>query len=153
MKFGAGAEPHDPYQYSNTFERELATDGQERLLIGPSRGHVDVMIELIECLPEPLRLLYILVVPRNGQHDAGRYEAARELSIDETASFIREFRDFLESDGRHHLWVANPGHGTIVYDRHDVLYAYGSLNRFQDVLEANGFTEGKVEIPNIHWHA
>ena len=111
------------------------------------------MIELIECLPEPLRLLYILVTPHGGRHQSGRYEAAVEMSCEDTGIFLKEFCDFLQSDGRHQLWAASPGYGTVVYDRHELLYAYGPLDRFADVLLANGLNEGKVKIPAVHWHA
>ena len=151
MKFGAGSEQRESHRYRNVFERQrFFDDGQERLRIGPSRGHVDLMIELIECIPEPLRLLYVLVMSR-GSEQSGRYEAASGMSFDDTES-SKEFGDFLQSDGRHHLWVASPGFGTIVYDRHDVLYAYGPLDKFVEVLQANGLKEGKIELPAPHWH-
>lgn len=151
MKFGAGSEQRESYRYHNVFERQRFSDGQERLRIGPSRGHVDLMIELIECLPEPLRLLYVLVVSHGRDH-SGRYEAASGMSFDDTEIFLKDFGDFLQSDGRHHLWVASPGFGTIIYDRHDVLYAYGPLDKLVEVLKANGLKEGKVELPAPHWH-
>ena len=137
MKFGAGSEQREAHRHRNVFERQRFSDGQERLRIGPSRGHVDLMIELVECIPEPLRLLYILVMAR-GRDQSGRYEAASGMSFDDTEIFLKEFADFLQSDGRHHLWVASPGFGTIVYDRHDVLYAYGPLDKFVGVLQAKG---------------
>ena len=49
--------------------------------------------------------------------DAARYEAPNEMSRQELLDFLAEYSEFLESDGRHHLWVANPEEGTIVYDR------------------------------------
>ena len=152
MKFGAGSEQRESHHYPNVFERQRFSDGQERLRIGPSRGHMDLMLELVECIQEPLRLLYVLVVARGGRYQPGRYEAASEMSLEAAEGFLKEFGDFLESDGRHHLWVVRPGFGTVVYDRHDLLYAYGPLDRFVDVLQANGLREGTVEIPATHWH-
>jgi hypothetical protein len=151
VKFRAG-EKDASHQYHNVFERQRLADRQERLRIGPSRGHVDLMVELVECLPEPLRLLYILIEPHGDRHRPGRYEAASGMSFEETEAFLREFGDFLQSDGRHHLWVASPGHGTVIYDRHDMLYAYGPLDRFVSVLRANGLHEGPLVIPVPHRH-
>lgn len=151
MKFGVGSEQRESHRYPNVFHQQRLPDGQQRLRIGPSRKHVELIIELVECLPEPLRLLYVLVEPRGG-HQSGRYEAASEMSFDDAENFLREFADFLQSDGRHHLWVASPGFGTVVYDRHDLIYAYGPQDKFVDVLQANGLKEGKVEIPATHWH-
>jgi hypothetical protein len=151
VKFGAGSEQRESHRYPNVFHRQGLPDGQQRLRIGPGRKHVELIIELIECLPEPLRLLYVLVEPR-GRHQPGRYEAASEMSFDDAENFLREFADFLQSDGRHHLWVASPGFGTVVYDRHDLIYAYGPVEKFVSVLQANGLKEGNVEIPATHWH-
>lgn len=153
MKFGTEAERPEAYAYQHVYELQRLSHGEERLLIGPRRGHIELMIELIEFLHEPLRLLYILVVPRNGQNKPGRYEADSELSYDDAERLLKQFSDFFESDGRHHLWIASPDHGTVVYDRHELLYAYGPLDRFIDVLNANGLKEGKVTIPGPHWHA
>ena len=152
MKFGAGSDQRASHQYHNVFERQRLSDGQERLRIAPTRGHVELMIELVECLPEPLRLLYVLVVARGARYQSGRYETASEMSFEQAETFLKEFGDFLQSDGRHHLWVASPGFGTVIYDRHDVLYAYGPLDRLVGVLEANGLHEGTFDIPPTHWH-
>ena len=152
MKFGTGSEQREPHRYHNVFERQRLPDGQERLRIGPSRGHVDLMIELVECLPEPLRLLYVLIAAGGDRHQRGRYEAASGVSFEDAETFLSDFGDFLQSDGRHHLWVASPGHGTVIYDRHELLYAYGPIDRFVDVLRANGLHEGPLVIPTTHWH-
>ena len=152
MKFGVGSEQGESHRYPNVYQRQRFSDGQERLRIGPSRGHIDLMLELVECIQEPLRLLYILAEARGGRYQPGRYEAASEMSLEAAESFLKEFADFFESDGRHHLWVVRPGYGTVVYDRHDLLYAYGPLDRFVDVLQANGLREGAIDIPAAHWH-
>ena len=152
LKFGVVGEERQAYRYPHLFQRQRISS-VDRLVIGPQAGHVKLLKELSRCLPEPLRLLYVLVVPRNGDHEAGRYHSEFELSFDEVSGFLDEFEDFLEADGRHHLWIANPSHGTLVYDQHDLIYAYGPLNKYAEVLELNRLRPGNVDIPGPHWHA
>jgi len=41
----------------------------------------------------------------------------------------------------------------LVYDRHNVIYAYGPVERFIATLELEGLTESKeVRFPNPHAH-
>ena len=71
----------------------------------------------------------------------------------EIEAFLATYREFLEGDGRHALWVASvAGQGTLVYDRHNVIYAYGPLEAFEDVLTARGLRRGRVELPVPHSH-
>jgi hypothetical protein len=153
LKFGVVDAEHEAYRYAHLYQRDRTSTGGDRLRIGPRGNHVALLTQLSKCLPGPLRLLYVLIVPRNGEHDAGRYEAASELSHDEVSEFLDEFSVFLESDGRHHLWIASPEFGTLVYDRHDLIYAYGPLDWYVEILEANRLQAGNVEISGPHWHA
>lgn len=41
---------------------------------------------------------------------------------------------------------------TIVWDRHDLLYAYGPLEKFTAILREAGFTDGVAAIPSPHVH-
>ena len=57
----------------------------------------------------------------------------------EAEDFLRGFSRFLESDGRHHLWISSvPDGATLVYDGHNILYAYGPLELYEQVLAARG---------------
>lgn len=58
--------------------------------------------------------------------------------------FLREFRAYFESDGRHHIWVSSlqasalQASATLVYDQHDVIYAYGPLESLQGYCRVRG---------------
>ena len=67
-------------------------------------------------------------------------------------SFSRSSATFFNPTAGTTSGSSSPGFGTIVYDRHNVLYAYGPLDKFVEVLQANGLKEGKVELPAPHWH-
>ena len=153
VKFGSGADATESYAYPNRFQLDEANDGTGRIVLGPAAAHVNLLSELANCLPEPFYLLYVLVVPRSDVYKAARYEAPDELSRQQVADFLFEFKEYLEFDGRHHLWIANPDHGTIVYDRHNILYGYGPLDCYAKAALSQGLQPGKVEVPGPHWHA
>jgi hypothetical protein len=129
------------------------TSGVDRLRIGPSGRCIDVLLSLAEVWRKDYYLLYVLLVPRLGRRQAGRYQSPGPLSFDQLTSFCWQFRAFLENDGRHHLWIGSTvGAGMLIYDHHDWLWAYGDLAAFTEVLTALGFTEGEIELPAPHSH-
>ena len=111
----------------------------------------EVFLRLSRCLEEPLYLLYVLHTSR-GEADVGRYQSP-ELSLREVESFIGEFEPFLSADGRFDLWAYSPAQGaTVVWDRHNLLHAYGPLERYAKELELLGFAPGEPEVPAPHTH-
>ncbi len=110
-----------------------------------------VIEQMIGCLNPPYSLLYVLHTPR-GEADAGRYQSP-ELSFAEVRQFLGKFRSFLSSDGRFDLWAHSPVEAaTIVWDRHDLLFAYGPVDRYATKLVEMGFSEGEPRIPAPHEH-
>ena len=68
-------------------------------------------------------------------------------------SFLLEFREYFETDGRHHVWVMSvPESSTLVYDQHNVIYAYGPLQEFTEILNESGLQRGTVRFPSPHSH-
>jgi hypothetical protein len=123
-------------------------------VVAPSRGqHVDALLDLARCLREPFGVLYVLLLSRTGEHVPGRYQSDVPASRAEVELFVHRFRDYLEGDGRHHLWLMSlPDEATLVYDNHDLLYGYGPLVRYQAALSDRGFSEGSTAIPAPHQH-
>ncbi len=154
FKFGyideAGAEL--PYRHKNIWAREK-TSGPSRLVIAPSFGQVDVLLKLAAVMPEPHFLLYVLHTPRSDAA-AGRYQSPEPVSCDDLTQFLGKFRDFLEGDARHDLWIGAPDRSfLLVYDRHQILFAYGPLDSFGSVLNENGLDEmDEVRLPDPHVH-
>jgi len=126
-----------------------------RLVIGPSTDHIDLMIDLAaELGGHPWFVLYVLLVPRLGNRAAGRYQSQPFENHIELSSFLTAFRAFFEGDGRHHVWVGSAGNdGTLVYDQHNVIFAYGPLERFKMILKTRGFRESAFWFPAPHVHA
>jgi len=155
FKFGTVRDEHDTevkrFSFPNLWNIEK-TSGPERLVIAPEAGHVDLLIELSRTLPEPFGILYVLVVPRGGNEE-GRYQSDAPANRSVTESFLNEFRDFFENDARHHVWIFSlPSRAMLVYDNHNVIYAYGELEKFKQLLDAKGFRQGEINLPEPHVH-
>jgi len=150
LKFARGGEKDESFRYPHVYQVESRED-QRRLVVGPAGRHCQLAAQLAACLPEPLKLLYVLVVPGNNDSDGARYESP-VLSRAEVEAFLQDHERFLQSDGRHHLWLSNPRTGTVVYDRHEILYAYGPIEEYLKVLHAWGVVAGEIMIPAPHWH-
>jgi|SRR5271166_4901219 len=154
-KFGhlGAAQQDTEFQYSNCWALEK-TSGPERLVIAPAGGYTTVIEQLTTVMKEPYFVLYVLVIPRNGTAERGRYQSPSPISSEELHSFLRQFQGFFENDGRHHLWIGSADESALlVYDRHNVVYAYGPIEPFAKVLEASGLCKTDViRFPDPHVH-
>jgi hypothetical protein len=151
-KFGWIPNEERRYEYPDVFAVEK-TSGPERLVIAPSANHVSILIDLLHVMSEPFGILYVLVVPRGGS-EAGRYQTANPVSREQAEEFLKRFREYFENDGRHDIWVASTsGSGQLVYDRHNVVYAYGPLREFENVVSGRDLVKVEsVGFPSPHTH-
>jgi hypothetical protein len=140
-----------PVEYGNIFDQE-DVHGRFRLRIGLDQGQDICVRELAAILRGPFQLLYVLHTSRIDSA-LGRYESP-VLSSVEVQAFLHEFGPFLVQDSRHDLWVrSHDDDATIVLDRHNLIYAYGPLTIFQDVLHRIGVTSrGLPHTPERHLH-
>jgi hypothetical protein len=151
-KFGWIPNGERRYEYLDIFAVEK-TSGPRRLVIAPSANHVSILIDLLQVMSEPFGILYVLVVPRGGS-DAGRYQIANPVSREQAEEFLNRFKEYFENDGRHDIWIASVSDsGQLVYDRHNVIYAYGPLLEFENVLLGRGLANAEfVRFPSPHTH-
>ncbi len=153
-----GAPVEHDFAYVNTFVREPTTDGPDRLKIGLRAGQAQALPILARALRPPFRLLYILHTSLTGA-PLGRYESP-DLDWDQVATFVALFNEFLTHDARHDLWLHSfPDAATIVLDRYNMVYAYGPLDRFADILVEGGvqsvaaWAAPAVPYPHaLHYH-
>jgi hypothetical protein len=139
-----------PFRYGNTFVRE-EVDGTPRLRIGARGGHVQLLLQCVDQLTPPFGVLYVLHTPRGGSAP-GRYQSL-PLDRSELVAFLRRFGTFLAGDSRHDLWLHSlPDDVTLVWDRHDLVLAYGALGTLTEVMESGGLREGWPEVPVPHAH-
>lgn len=141
------------HRYGRVWERKASETGKPRIVAAPDDRQIDLILDLARLLQPPLRILYVLLVPRDDGQDEGRFEMTRALDYSELEAFLRRYRELFECDGRHHLWIASPDlDATIVYDQHNVLYLYGDLDAYASRLNDWGLREGQVEFPSPHSH-
>jgi len=137
--------------YPAVFFRE-STTGADRLKIAASNKGVQLMQQLARLLRDPFAVLYVLLVPRGGS-EAGRYQSPW-LDRDELKEVFDRYSDFWEQDGRHHVWIhSTTDQATLVYDQHNVIFAYGPLDEYVCLLKAAGFEEvDELNFPAPHGH-
>ena len=140
-----------PHDFGKVYAHEQ-TSTQPRLRIAASFDGTAVLRELTLALAEPFLLLYVLVVPRGGS-EAGRYQSG-ELSRVELDALFTRFTPFWDGDGRHNVWVRSSDDGMLVYDRHNLIYAYGRRGDFESRLQALGYTSTSLlSLDFVHQHS
>ena len=140
-----------PHSYPPIFTTETTTAQTLRLVVGVPGGDSSVLLKLIECLTQPFFVLYVLHTPR-GEGKPGRYQSP-ELDLGALQAFIAQFSQFFAADARFDLWVHSPSaKGTLVWDRHNLIYGYGPVECFCRSLSVLGFSEGKPSVPGPHAH-
>jgi hypothetical protein len=142
------------HDYGKVFFEEPC-GSSTRLVIGASSGQTELLTELaMELAGHPWFVLYVLLVPRLGNRAPGRYQSDPFETHAELASFLSAFRAFFEGDGRHHVWIGSvPNDGMLVYDHHNVIFAYGPIAGFRAILTAEGYRESPFWFPAPHCHA
>lgn len=141
----------EKHSHRRVFHLPEAVDASPRIIAGVPDSDPEVMLRLARTLEGPLILLYVLHTSR-GEAETGRYQSP-DLDRAELEGFFDEFWQFLSTDARFDLWVHAPdASATLVWDRHDLLHAYGPLDRFAAELEALGFEPGQPEVPAHHAH-
>ena len=140
-----------PFEYGNVFTREVVR-GVERLRVALDDGHQAFIQAVAGLLTGPFQLLYVLHTSRTDAQ-LGRYESP-ELNAEAVHVFLDRFGAFLCEDGRHDLWVRSHGDdATIVWDRHNLIFAYGPLHVFESALLARGARrDPPPPIPDPHVH-
>lgn len=138
-----------PVTYNNCFQKQ-SISGVHRILIATSGSSTHLVTDLLQFYPGPYRLVYLLVTPPEG-FEPMKYEV-EGLDADAIVDLFDKFRQFLESDARHHLWIHSQGGGTIICDEHDWIYAYGNQEAVEAYLADHAFVEEMPAIPFPHLH-
>ena len=139
------------HSYPPVYRVASPGDGARRVIAGAPSGEASPFERLVSALVPPYSLLYVLHTPR-GEGEPGRYESA-PLSAESFRVFMARFGRYLASDARFDLWAySSASKGTVVWDRHDLLFAYGPVERFTEELRQIGFSEGEAVVPVPHQH-
>ncbi len=137
------------HSHPAVYARRTLSDGSVRLDIGVPGGDIDVVRSLTRYMEAPYEILYVLLTTR-GMDRIGRYQSP---SIDRVKldSFLTTYGTYFRSDGRFALWIYTP-QAMLVWDKHNLLYAYGPVSDFENALRSMGFRPGKLSIPVPHAH-
>lgn len=145
-------EKEKEFRYDDIYSIE-ENESFKRLVIAPKGGHIDLMLKMAKELKEPFGVLYVLTVPRIDTEAGGRYQSPQPLTYEELNDFCSEYREYFEPDGRHMLWIAAIEiNELMVYDKHNVIYYYGDLEKAIKSLKDKEFKNQEVVFPYPHSH-
>jgi len=151
IKFSAGLTDEEPFIYPNIWDIEKTT-GPSRLIIGPRDDHIELMISLAGNWKGMYGILYVLTISHD-PFSEGRYQIPQPVSFEEACGILRKYSRFFTTDGRHHIWLASTESASmLVYDHHNVIFAYGDLQEYSNILNNRGFVKAKVAFPSPHRH-
>ena len=139
------------FSHSRAYKIGETSSLVSRLIVGVPESDPELLRALVEPLPGPFLILYLLHTPR-GEGLPGRYQS-EEMQRSEVVAFLARYRELLMSDGRYDLWVRCIGSSsTLVWDRHDLIYGYGEINAYVEALNSLGFSPGEVKSIGAHVH-
>lgn len=128
--------------------RELTS---RRIYAGVSPSDPDLFEHLTLCLTPPYFILYILHTPR-GEAEPGRYESP-SLSAAEFCGFLHTYRRLLSTDARFEIWSYSlKDDATVVWDRHNQIFAYGPIDQYAEKLHAFHYSVGEPSFSVSHEH-
>jgi hypothetical protein len=144
-------ETEAPHDYGERYMLEEYPT-YSRLNIGASVQAINLLLKLSDCLSPPFYCLYVLLVGRSTSAE-GRYQSPLLQDRKELVNFLLDHKELFESDGRHHIWLSAPEEGaTLVYDKHNIIYAYGPLPRYESILQQAGYRRENFALPFPHGH-
>ena len=142
------------FRFDDVFSRE-DRKGTPLLWVGTAGSEIEVLKKLLQRMPEPFWILYVLVVSR-GEGEPGRYQSAQSLLRVDVEEFLNLYSNFLESDARHNVWIkSEEGPALLVLDAHGLIYCYGPVDEWADELLRSGWQEvprGSIRLPDPHQH-
>jgi hypothetical protein len=143
-----------PWNFPDVWATERAA-GTDRILIAPRNSQVALLSSLVDVVPEPMWLLYVLLASRRN-HIPGRYQSPAPESRETVKNFLLEFRDFFEQDGRHNFWIGSAASpAMLIWDRHNRIFGYGPIDEFRQVAIDNGLRQtdpAEIRPPSPHAH-
>lgn len=141
----------EEYTHPNLWQRD-DYDDWSRLTIGAEDKEIPLILDLCKRSGGEFGILYVLLASRTGNESA-RYQSPYPVEYEELELFLYSYQEYLEQDGRHHLWVMSlNSDDQYIYDNHNIIHTYGDLDAHVQVLESRGFTAGEVGIPTPHGH-
>ncbi|MCW5821286.1 MAG: hypothetical protein KIT34_00695 [Cyanobacteria bacterium TGS_CYA1] len=138
--------------HGNCYKQVAADTPYPRVVFATKDGYINLIKECLRIMPEPFHVMYVLIRPMQGI-PGGRYLSDEPFSRKEMDLFLNEYGSFFENDGRHHVYFISDDPETfLVYDHHNMIYAYGQQENFLNLLRNKNYSEEEPEVKNPHYH-
>jgi len=138
-----------PWAHLNHYARSTR-EGIPVLEIGKAFDHIGLIQALLDDVPGPIWIMYMLLLPHAfGPEAAGRYASDRPVPTDAVRDFLNSNYDFFEGDARHRLWfMSDPNRAcSIVWDQRNRIFASGPLDEFEASCPNFDLTPGEIVVP------
>jgi hypothetical protein len=131
----------------------------QRITVAPKSDQIELVLKIIKGFELPLKIVYLLFRPGNASVAPGRYLYSDHLEYEDVEVFCNKFREYFETDGRHHLWILSAANDKgikqfLIYDNHRLLHIYDDVVRIKAILKKKNFREEEiiVPVPEPHIH-
>lgn len=150
LKFGIVVGDSDEEFFYNDSWCIESYPNYNRITVAPIKNQIDLMLDILKSFESPYWCLYELLMTRI-KNEAGRYQCPYPMSYGDISEFVNKYKYFLETDGRHHMWLGSAKtKQLIVYDRRNIIYVYDDITKIAEYLKSKGFNENKISIPFPH---
>jgi hypothetical protein len=123
-----------------------------RIRCSTDGDRVEFLRSLLDRYPGPFAITYVLEDKHRTSYREGRYRSP-SLTRQQVDFFLEKFSDFIQNDGRHHIYVScSTSGGAVIYDQHDFFFVYGSLDQHMLRLRSEGFRPTAYDLRE-HAHA
>lgn len=122
-----------------------------RITVAPKNDKMELVLEIVRGFEMPLKIVYMLFRPGNDLSVRGRYQSRVPLCFEDVEFFCAKFKEFLETDGRHQLWIlSDSDKGTqqlLICDNHGLIHVFNDTERVRSLLEKKNFCEEEITVP------
>ncbi len=137
-----------PVDYQNTF----GPGWESALVAAPASHPIDLVFRLMECGGPYFLIRFELLEPHGMSYPEGRFDYASPLSRDDIILGLKNKQAALETDARLVLDLRDDSGMRIRYDEHNQVLLDGPLAAFEQILLAEDFRPGNVDVPFPHAH-
>ena len=138
--------------YENIYDIITYGNGTKCLRITASGSLSDLMVKLGALVRGNWYVLYTLLTSHSGNRP-GRYQGIEIENFEGIVALFDKYKNYFDGDGRHNIWLGSTvNNDLLVYDKHNVIYAYGPIDAFVGRIRSYGYCEGVIKIPSPHTH-
>lgn len=130
----------------------------QRITVAPREDQIELGLEIVKGFELPIKIVYLLFRPGSASVVPGRYLCPDPLNYEEVEIFCNKFREYFQTDGRHHLWILSANEKGIkqilIFDNHGLLHVFDDFAKIKNILEIKNFREEEiiVPVPEPHIH-